>query len=93
MTAPHAQVDVELRERVVEVMSVVIVRLVKRDEPVTEAMDMADELGVSSSLGLELLLEVEERLGIQIDVETMRPDELRTVGELATFIACHSRPW
>ncbi len=93
MTAPDAQVDVELRQRVVEVMSAVIKRLVRRDEPVTEAMDMADELGVSSSLGLELLLEVEEELGIQIDVETMRPDELRTVGQLATFIAGHSRAW
>lgn len=93
MTAPDAQVDVELRQRVVEVMSAVIKRLVQRDEPVTEAMDMADELGVSSSLGLELLLEVEEALGIQIDVETMRPDELRTVGQLATFIAGHSRAW
>jgi acyl carrier protein len=56
-------------------------------------MDMADELGLSSSLGLELLLEVEEALGIQIDVEALRPDELRTVGELATFIAGHSRTW
>lgn len=93
MTAPDAQIDVALRQRVVEAMSVVIKRLVERDEPVTEDMDMADELGISSSLGLELLLEVEERTGIQIDVEALRPDELRTVGQLATFIASHSRPW
>ncbi|TDP92996.1 phosphopantetheine-binding protein [Labedaea rhizosphaerae] len=93
MTAPDAQVDVALRQRVVEAMSEVIKRLVQRDEPVTEDMDMADELGISSSLGLELLLEVEERTGIQIDVEALRPDELRTVGQLATFIATHSRPW
>jgi acyl carrier protein len=93
MTAPDAQVEVALRQRVVEAMSEVIKRLVRRDEPVTEDMDMADELGISSSLGLELLLEVEERTGIQIDVEALRPDELRTVGQLATFIATHSRPW
>ncbi|QFZ21228.1 phosphopantetheine-binding protein [Saccharothrix syringae] len=93
MTAPDAQVDVELRQRVVDTLSTVLVRLLERDEPVTEDMNMADELGVSSSLGLELLLEVEEQLGVQIDVETMHTDELRTVGELATFIAGHSRPW
>lgn len=93
MTAPDAQLDVELRDRVVQAMATVIKRLVGRDEPVTEDMHMADELGVSSSLGLELLLEVEEQLGIQIDVEKMRPDELQTVGVLATFIAGHSRPW
>ncbi|MER5261859.1 phosphopantetheine-binding protein [Actinosynnema sp. NPDC002837] len=93
MTAPDAQVDSALRERVVEAMTTVLKRLVEREEPITEDMQMADELGVSSSLGLELLLEVEEQLGIQIDVERMRPDELLTVGELATFIAGHSRPW
>lgn len=93
MTAPDAQVDTELRPRVVEAMTEVIARLSERDGPVTEDMDMADELGLSSSLGLELLLEVEERLGVQIDVEKMRTDELRTVGQLATFIASHCRPW
>jgi acyl carrier protein len=93
MTAPDAQVDTELRPRVVAAMTEVIARLAERDGPVTEDMDMADELGLSSSLGLELLLEVEERLGVQIDVEKMRTDELRTVGQLATFIASHCRPW
>ncbi|ROP35021.1 phosphopantetheine-binding protein [Saccharothrix texasensis] len=93
MTAPDAQLDVALRDRVVQAMTTVLKRLVGREEPITEDMHMADELGVSSSLGLELLLEVEEQLGIQIDVERMRPDELLTVGELATFIAGHSRPW
>ncbi|MER5263168.1 phosphopantetheine-binding protein [Actinosynnema sp. NPDC002837] len=93
MTAPDAQVDTELRPRVVEAMTEVIARLSERDGPVTEDMDMADELGLSSSLGLELLLEVEERLGVQIDVEKMRTDELRTVGQPAAIIASHCRPW
>jgi acyl carrier protein len=93
MSAPEAQVDGELRQRVVETMSALLMRLLERDQPVTEDMHLSDELGLSSSLGLELLLELEERLEIQIDVETMDPDELRTVGELATFIAGHSRPW
>ncbi|HET9143138.1 phosphopantetheine-binding protein [Actinophytocola sp.] len=96
MTAPDAEldtVDAELRQRVVDVMSTVLQRLLEREAPVTEDMHLADELGLSSSLGLELLLELEEGLGIQIDVETMNPDELQTVGELATFIAGHSRPW
>ena len=93
MTAPDAQLDVELRQRVLDAMAVVLTRLVQRDEPITEDLHLADELGVSSSLGLELLLEVEEQVAIQIDVEKMRPDELLTVGELATFITANSRPW
>jgi acyl carrier protein len=93
MTTSDAQIDLELRQRVVEAMSTVIMRLVERDEQVTEDMHMADELGLNSSLGLELLLEVETQVGVQIDVATMDPDKLQTVGELATFIASHSRPW
>ncbi|MFL6141267.1 MAG: phosphopantetheine-binding protein [Labedaea sp.] len=94
MTAPETEVDVEFRTRVVEATSALLVRLLELDATeVTEDTNMADELGLSSSLGLELLLELEEQLGIQIDVETMDPDELQTVGELATYIAGNSRPW
>jgi acyl carrier protein len=93
MSAPETDIDVELRQRVVDAMSALLIRLLERDQQVTEDMHMADELGLSSSLGLELLLELEEQLGIQIDVETMNPDELQTVGELATFIAGNCRPW
>jgi acyl carrier protein len=93
VTASDAQIDFELRHRVVEAMSAVIMRLLEREEQVTEDMHMADELGLNSSLGLELLLEVETSVGVQIDVATMDPDKLQTVGELATFIASHSRPW
>lgn len=93
MTTPDARTDVESRQRVVDAVSAELARLLELGEPITEDMHMADELGLSSSLGLELLLAVEERLAVQIDVETLNPDELQTVGELATFIAEHSRPW
>jgi len=94
MTASNAgtEIDAELRPRVVDTMTAILTRLLRRTEPVTETMRLADELDLSSSLSLELLLELEDRLEIQIDVETMNPDELQTVGELATFIAGHSRP-
>jgi acyl carrier protein len=85
-------VDVELRRRVVDTMVAILSRLLEYQEPITEDMHLADELGLSSSLALELLLELEERLDIQIDVETMNPDELQTVAALSTFIAGHCRP-
>jgi acyl carrier protein len=47
---------------------------------------------VSSLLGLELLLRLEEQLDIQIDVEQMDQDQIHTVGDLATFVASHHRP-
>lgn len=92
MTAQHAEVDVEVRQRVVDTMVAILARLLELQEPITEDMHLADELGLSSSLALELLLELEDQLEIQIDVETMNPDELQTVGALATFIAAHCRP-
>jgi acyl carrier protein len=93
MAAPEAEIDVELRERAVDAIATLLRRLLRREGPVTEDMLLAEELGLSSSLGLELLLEVEELLRIQIDVETMNPERTRTVGELATFVAGHGRPW
>ena len=73
-------------------MSAVLARLLDRPEPVTEDMRLMEELGLSSTLGLELLLEVEDQLMILIDVEVMDADQMRTVGDLATFVAGHSRP-
>jgi acyl carrier protein len=51
-----------------------------------------EELGLSSTLGLELMLELEDQLLILIDVEEMDQDSMNTVGDLATFVAGHSRP-
>jgi len=93
MAAPEAEIDVELRERALDAITTLLRRLLKREEPVTEDMLMAEHLGLSSSLSLELLLELEEQLRIQIDVETLNPERTRTVGELATFVAAHGRPW
>jgi acyl carrier protein len=93
MAAPEAEIDTELRERAVDAIAALLRGLLGREEPITEDMLMAEHLGLSSSLGLELLLEIEERLRIQIDVETMNPERTRTVGELATFVAGHGRPW
>jgi acyl carrier protein len=92
MTAQEAGLDGEFRQRVADTMSAVLARLLDRPEPVAEDMRLMEELGLSSTLGLELLLEVEDQLMILIDVEMMDADQMRTVGDLATFVAGHSRP-
>jgi acyl carrier protein len=93
MAAPEVEIDAELRQRVVGAIGSQLRRLLKRPKPVAEDMHLADELGLSSSLALELLLEIEEQLEIQIDIESLSPDTTRTVGELATYVAGHCRPW
>jgi acyl carrier protein len=92
MTAQETGLDNELRQHVADTMITVLTRLLERAEPVTEDMRLMEELGLSSTLGLELLLEVEEQLEILIDVELMDQEQVATVGDMATFVAAHSRP-
>ena len=92
MTAQEAGLDGDFRQQVLDTMTTVLARMLDRPEPVTEDMRLMEELGLSSTFGLELLLEVEDQLMILIDVEVMDADQMKTVGDLATFVAGHSRP-
>jgi acyl carrier protein len=90
VTPSQTGVGTQFRQQVLDVMVAVLARLLEPGKPVTHDMRLTDELGLSSSLALELLLELEEQLGIQIDVELMDQDQMTTVEDLATFIAGHS---
>jgi acyl carrier protein len=92
MATPETGLNGEFRQRVLGTMTAVLTRLLDRAEPVTEDMSLMDELRLSSTLGLELLLQVEDELEILIDVELMDTDQMKTVGDMATFVAGHSRP-
>lgn len=92
MTAQEIGLQGEFRQQVVDAMTAVLARLLDRSEPVTEDMRLMEELGLSSTLGLELLLELEDQLEILIDVEMMDADQMKTVGDMATFVAGHSQP-
>ena len=87
MATPETALDDEFRQRVMDTMATVLARLLDRPEPVTEDMRLMEELGLSSTFGLELLLELEDQLLILIDVEQMDTDQMATVGDLATFAA------
>ncbi|MGH3186963.1 MAG: phosphopantetheine-binding protein [Streptosporangiaceae bacterium] len=92
MATPETSVDAEFRRRVVDTLTTTLAGLLDRPEPVTEDMRLMEELGLSSTLALELLLECEDRLEILIDVEQMDQDQMKTVGDLAVFVAGNSRP-
>ncbi len=92
MTAQETSPDAEFRQRVVNTMTTVLTRLLDHPEPITEDMRLMEALGFSSTFGLELLLQLEDELLILIDVEVMDQDQMKTVGDLATFVAGHSRP-
>jgi acyl carrier protein len=92
MTDQETGLNAEFRQQVVDTMTAVLALLLDRAEPVTENMSLMGELRLSSTLGLELLLRVEDELDILIDVELMDADQMRTVGDMATFVAGNSRP-
>ncbi|MDR3036314.1 MAG: phosphopantetheine-binding protein [Kitasatospora sp.] len=48
---------------------------------------LLDALGLNSTTGLELVLELEERLGLEISVEDLGRDDFTTVGSLAAYVA------
>ena len=92
MTAQEAGLEGAFRQQVLAVMTTTLANLLQRTEPISEDMRLMEELGMSSTLGLELMLELEERLQILIDVERMGPDDTKTVGDMASFVAGHSQP-
>lgn len=89
MTAPD--LDTTLRQQVVASMTTLLPRVLRRELPdLAESTSLFDELGLSSVTTLELLLELEEALEIQVDVEDIDQDDLRSVGTLADFVTGHA---
>ncbi|MFI7673537.1 3-oxoacyl-[acyl-carrier-protein] synthase III C-terminal domain-containing protein [Actinophytocola sp. NPDC049390] len=80
----------ELRTRVVDALGVLLGRMLGGDLAVSEETRLFDELGLSSSKTLELLLALEEELDIQVDVEEIDRRDLASVGSLSDFVVAHA---
>ncbi|MEU1755783.1 phosphopantetheine-binding protein [Micromonospora matsumotoense] len=92
MTESDTATASQLRAQVVDSMTTLLTRMLRPAAPVTERTQLMDELGLSSSLALELLLEIEDELEIQIDVEDLDEDRMTTVSDLADYITAHCTP-
>jgi 3-oxoacyl-[acyl-carrier-protein] synthase III len=80
-----------LRTRVVDTLSVLLGRTLGAGLPdVSESTRLFDELGLSSSKTLELLLSLEDELDLQVDVEEIDRDDLASLGSLADFVVAHA---
>jgi acyl carrier protein len=91
-TAPSAA-DPALRERLVDSIRALLPRVLKREVTGTTAdTALMDALGLSSTTGLELVLELEERLELDISVEDLGRDDFATVGTLADYVAGNLLP-
>jgi acyl carrier protein len=82
--------DAALRQRVFDSMSALLPGVLNREMPhVSEDMKLMSELGMRSASLLELLLGIEDDLGIEIDVEEIDGAGMRSVGDLADYVASH----
>ncbi|MEV7781083.1 acyl carrier protein [Kitasatospora sp. NPDC088351] len=94
MSEPAVQTtDTELRDRILRSIGELLPRVLKRDLPeIPENACLFDDLGLTSAGTIELILEVEESLDIQVDVEQIGEDDLRSVTKLADYVAGHVIP-
>jgi acyl carrier protein len=82
--------DVDLRQQIVDQMHTLLPQVLDSELPgMSEETRLMEDLGLTSSTTLELMLGIEEELEIQINVEDIEQDDVGTVGALATFIAGH----
>jgi acyl carrier protein len=87
------QLDTDLRPKVVDSIRTLLPRVLRKEMPEpTEQVRLMEDLGMSSSSTLELMLELEEDLALQIDVEDIDRDDFATVGTLADFVVRHLIP-
>ncbi|MFF4341412.1 phosphopantetheine-binding protein [Kitasatospora sp. NPDC001540] len=87
MTSPTEPTSpTQLISAICALLPVVLKREVSGADADTELLDA---LGLNSTTGLELVLELEERLGLEISVEDLGRDDFTTVGSLAAYVADH----
>lgn len=95
MTEPDtaAPSDPELRGRVVDSICTLLPRVLKREvSGAGETTTLMEDLGMSSTTALELVLELEEVLEREISVEDMDREDFNTVGTLADYISGNLLP-
>jgi acyl carrier protein len=88
-----APFDPALRAEIVDMIHELLPRVLKREvTDFSEDSALMEDLGMSSTTALELVLELEERLEREISVEDMGRENFDTVGTLASYVAANLLP-
>ncbi|NUR26293.1 MAG: phosphopantetheine-binding protein [Catenulispora sp.] len=88
MTEQSLAVDPQFRERVVDTVCILLPDVLKRSvDGAGEATTLMEDLGMSSTGALEIVLLLEENLEIEISVEDLGREHFETVGTLADYVA------
>jgi acyl carrier protein len=79
-----------VRDQLVDSICALLPRVLRREMPaLSPDTALMDDLAMSSTTGLELMLELEESLGIEISVEGLDRDDFATVSSLAGYVAAN----
>jgi acyl carrier protein len=85
--------DTALRDRLVDDICALLPRVLKREvDGASASTALMEDLAMSSTTGLELMLELEESLEIEISVEDLGRESFATVGTLADYVAANILP-
>lgn len=88
MTEQSLAVDPQFRERVVDTVCLLLPDVLKRPvDGASEATTLMEDLGMSSTGALEIVLLLEENLEVEISVEDLGREHFETVGTLADYVA------
>jgi acyl carrier protein len=85
--------DSALRERIMESIHVVLPKVLSLDTEAAAGLSgstrLMEDLGMTSTVTMELILELEDALEFQIDVEEMEPADVACISALADYVAAH----
>lgn len=85
--------DSALRERIMDSIHVILPKVLILDGAAAAGLSgstrLMEDLGMTSTVTLELMLELEDALEIQINVEEIEPADLASISALADFVAGH----
>jgi acyl carrier protein len=85
--------DSALRGRIMESILVVLPKVLSLDTDtaagLSESTRLMDDLGMTSTVTMELILELEDALEIQIDIEEMEPADVASISALADYAVGH----
>jgi acyl carrier protein len=88
-----ATLDPALRAQVLDNIVALLPRVLKREmTDADENSTLMEDLGMSSTTALELVLELEESLEREISVEDLGREDFDTVGSLANYVAGNLLP-
>jgi acyl carrier protein len=84
-------IDAALRQRVFDSITTLLPGVLGRELPeLSEGTTLMAQLGMRSANMLELLLGLEDDLDIEIDVEDIDEAGMRSIGDLADYVAGHT---